>query len=504
MSARRAGLGAVGALVAAGGLLLGAAPAGADTSGGGGSGAGSSAGGAAGGANALGGYTLTATGSGMSVFYEQPNLPIPATPSAEADLGYSTATFDAGPTGQSLASVFWPGEVAANGASQLNLLLDPYLEPYFGSNTPTLPNPGPWPLQASAAFPQGPDAKSNDNGTVTMDAATTDAASTATSALGALGGTGSVPAGMVSAQTVGSAVQSTVDSAGDAVAQATSSAHDVSIAGGLVTVGQVTSNASATSDGNQATVNGSSTVAQVSVAGQAVTVDSSGVHTPASPSPIPVLGALSPSVSQVLATAGITMTLTNPTDTVDGPSGERQLDGLQVVIDLTTFDKGLAKLTTMLPGQLASQIEQLPLPLPNAQTLTIDLGWINVNSAASPSFDASGGDGGGLAGLPLSSGGPGAAGLSPTGDGGGFTPGTPGTPATPGTAGGSPSGGAGTAVPAALTTAPAALFKGIGAGLIVLGLVLAGLLALVLLRADRAVAMLGAGPVCTGEDLGGP
>ena len=31
--------------------------------------------------------------------------------------------------------------------------------------------------------------------------------------------------------------------------------------------------------------------------------------------PSPVLGALAPSVSQVLTTAGITMTLTNPTDT---------------------------------------------------------------------------------------------------------------------------------------------------------------------------------------------
>ena len=504
MSARRRAVTGVLALVGVTALfLLGATPARADSSGGSSSST-SSGSGAATGANALGGYTLTATGSGVSVFYEQPNLPIPATPSAEADFGYSTAAFNAGPTGQSLASVFWPGQVAANGASQLNLLLGGYLQPYFGSNTPTLPNPGPWPVEATAAFPQGPDSASNDNGPIAMDAATTDAASTATSALGAVGGSGALPAGMVTAQTVGSDVESTVDSAGDAVAQATSSAHDVSIAGGLITVGQVTSNASATSDGNQANVNGSSTVAQVAVAGQAVTVDSSGVHTPASSAPLPVLGALAPSVSQVLTTAGITMTLTNPTDTVNGPSGERQLDGLQVVIDLTTFDKDMAKLTAMLPGQLASQINQLPLPLPDSQTITIDMGWVNVNSAASPAFNASSGDdSGALGALPLSSDGTTGTGASPTGDSGGFTPGSSGTPGTPGTSG-SPSGGLGSAVPASLTTAPAALFKGIGAGLIVLGLVLAGLLAFVMLRADRAVSMLSAGPACAGEDVGGP
>ena len=43
------------------------------------------------------------------------------------------------------------------------------------------------------------------------------------------------------AQTVGSDVTSTVDAAGQAVAQATSSVHGMSIAGGLISVGQVTS-----------------------------------------------------------------------------------------------------------------------------------------------------------------------------------------------------------------------------------------------------------------------
>ncbi len=455
------------------------------------------------GQSALGGYTLSATGAGVSVYYEQPNLPVPATPSLEADIGYSQATFDAGPIGQSLASVLWPGSVVANGASQLNLLLDGYLEPYFGSDPPQLPDAGPWPAQATTSYPQGPEAQSNDNGPVSMDASSTSAASTADAALGAVGGSSAVPAGMLSAQTTGSSVQSTVDGAGQAVAQATSSVHGVSVAGGLITVGEVTSTATASSDGNQAVVNGSSTVSQVAVAGQAVTVDASGVHVPGgSTSTVPVLGSLTPSVAQVLSTAGITMTVTNPTDTVNGASGERQLDGLQIVVDLSTLDKGLATLATMLPAQMTSALDQLPLPLPDAQTLTIDLGWVNVNSAASPPYDADvGGGADDGSPLPSSTAGPTDLGAGPGSPGTAGSVATAGTSGTPGTGGTGGPAARGTGVPGStpvLATAPVGLFKGIGAGLVVLGLVLAGLLALALLRADAAV---GASNVvaCAGE-----
>ena len=500
---RRARLftGAAASLLAVSGvLLLGAAPALADGSSGSGSTtSGGSGSGSAGGPAALGGYTLGAIGSGLSIYYEQPNFPVPATPTLEGNLGYTNATFNAGPTGEALASVFWPGQVAANGASQLGLLLGGYLAPAFGGNPPNLPNPGPWPAQADAKFPQGPDTQNNDNGPSQMEASSTSAASTASSALGATSGSSSLPAGMVTAQSVGSTAQSTVDNAGQAVAQATSSVHGVSILGGLVTIGQVTSTASSASDGNQANVQGTSTVAQVAVADQAVTVDSNGVHSSGTaPATLPVLGTIGPTVNQILSMAGITMTLTNPTDNVSGPSGSRQLDGLQVVMDLTTLDKNLAALVAMLPSQLASQIEQLPFPLPNQQTVTLDFGWVNVNAAASPPYNSALGStdlgGSGSAGA-LSSG------LGTTGgdlgSGGTYsTPGTPGTSGTPGTQGGSP-GGPGTT--AALATAPAALFKGIGSGLIVLGLLLAGLLAFVFLRADAAVGALAASPPCVGE-----
>jgi hypothetical protein len=124
---------------------------------------------------------------------------------------------------------------------------------------------------------------------------------------------------------------------------------------------------------------------------------------------------------------------------------------------------------------------------------------VTVNTAASPPFDDS--TDGGLGGLFPLSGGTGTTGADGAGSGVGFTPGTPGTPGSPagtGTAGATPGAGPGVA---ALASEPVGLFKGIGAGLIVLGLFLAGILAFALLRADAAVGMLTAAAPCDAEGV---
>jgi hypothetical protein len=486
---------AVAAVAAgAGGLgLLGAAPAGADTS--------SSSGAAApaGGASQLGGYTLTATGSGLSVFYEQPNFPLPATPTLEFDLGYSTASYNAGPVGTANASVLWPGAVVAGGGSQLPLLLNPYLQQYIPQLAPTIspliPNVGNYPVVATTAFPQGPQTASNNNGPMAMNSSSTQSGSQASSSVGIVGGPANqsaLPAGLLSIQALGSTSQSTVDNLGNAIAEATSTVHGIDI-GGLIQIGTVTSTATGSSDGTQGKVAGTSTATGITVAGEPVTVDSSGVHVLGnSQNP---LAALIPSVNTVLQTAGITIALTNPTDTVNGASAARQLDGLSVTINLSTYDDNFNKLVAMLPKQLTSGLSQLPVPSPYKQVVTLDFGWVNVSSAASPAYTdlggadlgGSGDNGGTLATL-------GSAGTSDLGssDLGLGSTGT-GSSATPT---GSTSGPGGTVIAAA----PAALFKGVGTGLIILGLLLAAVLVALLLGADKAVGSLAAGTVCAGED----
>lgn len=488
---------------AAGALVLAAVPAGADSSAAPTGNTGTAPGG---GASQLGGFTLGSTAAGMSVFYEQPNFPVPATPTLEFDLGYSSAGYDAGPVGQSNASAFWPGAVVAGGGSQLPLLLSPYLQQYApqlqSTVTPLIPNLGNWPLQATSAYPQGPASATNDNGPVSMHSSADQSSSTASSSIGILGGSASqsaLPAGMVTVQAIGSTSQDTVDNLGNAVSEATSTVHGIDLAGGLIHVGEVTSTATSSSDGNQATVSGSSAITGVTVAGHNVTVDAQGVHSGTTNGG--VLGVLVPSADTVLQTAGITLALTNPTDTVNGPSAERQLDGLSVKIDLSTYDQNLSKLLAMLPSQLSQALSQLPVPTPYKQVVTLDFGWVNVNAAASPAFNASSGD--------LSSGTDNGAGaLTPDTAGSDIT-----TPsdlglASTGTGIGTPTGGSaqttGGAPPGtSLAAAPAALFRGIGTGLIVLGLLLTALLVGLMLGLDRAVGRLAASAApCVGPDDG--
>jgi len=446
----------------------------------------------------LGGFQVSATGAGIDWSYEQPNFPIPATPSLEFHLGYSTTSYNAGPTGESLASTMWPGQAAANIGGQLSVVL----EPYFGKNTPNITVP-PWPLQAATSYPPGPTtpgSASQDSPGVVMEASSTQDAGTANSSFGtSSGGSNSfaLPSGFIAVQSFGSTVQSTVTN-GQAVAQGTSELHGVSIAGGLITIGEITSTATSTSDGNQANVTGASTVGQVEVAGQAVTLDSSGLH--AAGNDIPILGSLLPSVQSALKTAGISLSLTNPTDTVNGASGERALDGVQLTIDLTTLDKQANALVALLPKQVQSQVlSQLPVPVPDSQVMTVDLGSVDVQAAASPPYTGddtststssdlgTGSDsalsGGSLGSTDIGSGGVGLPGTS-SGGGAGTTSGQP---------------GVGVVSPTTATT-PAKLFRGIGAGLIVLGVLLALLLAGVLWRADAAVGALTGAPACTGEN----
>jgi hypothetical protein len=461
---------------------------------------------ASGSASSLGGYQISATGAGVTWTYEQPNFPVPAVPTLELHLGYSTSSYNSGPTGESIASTLWPGQVAANIGGQLSTLLQPYL----GANTPNITVP-PWPLEASTSYPPGPTtpgSASEDSPGVTMESSTTEDAGDASATFGTSSSSTNdnsyaLPSGFISIQTLGSTVQSTVAN-GEAVAQGTSEVHGVSIAGGLITIGAITSTATSTSDGNKANVTGASTVSQVTVAGQAVTLDSTGLNVVGNSAP--VLGSVLPSVQQLLESLGISLALTNPTDTVNGASGQRELDGVQLQINLTTLDKEASTLAAMLPKQVQSQvISNLPVPIPDSQVLTVDLGDVNVSAAATPPYDAgassSTGDDSGdsaLSGVDSGTSGLGSEGLA-TGTGTGtayptIAGSTGSTPSAPSTSPASASGLSAVARPA-----PAALFKGIGAGLIVLGVLLAMLVAGALWKADSAVGALTAAPPCVGE-----
>jgi hypothetical protein len=459
-------------------------------------------------AGQLGGFQITASGAGIRTTYEQPNFPLPATPTLEANIGYATAAYNAGPTGSATASTLWPGQVAAGALNQLPLLL----QPYFG-NTPLQSvlngiQVGPWPVQATSANPPAPgkpQSANQDSTGVTMESSSTPDAGSATANFGTGSGQNApaaLPSGLVQVQSIGATALGTVQgsaAAASAVSQATAALQGISIAGGVITIGGITTTATSTSDGTTPQVTGSTAISQMTIAGQAVTIDKDGIHVPGtSQNP---LGSLFPSVNSVLSNLGITIALAPAVDTLDTSTAtaERVLPGLQITIDGTTFDKQLnSVLTTLGLTKVINQIPNIPA-LPNSQVMVINLGWVDVKSAAAPPFnagalstDSGSGSSGDLGSTGATTGSLGD--LGSAGTGGSFSPGSAGSLGTTGTSGSGTPG-------RALAATPVGLFKGLGAGLIALGLFLAGLLAFLLLRADAAVGALAVAPTCAGEEL---
>ena len=464
------------------------------------------AGGPAGADTTLGGFTVTADASGLTASYEQPNLPLPANPSAEVDVGYTATADNVGPSGSALASSLYPGQVVANAGPELGEFLP-------GVPLPAAPV---WPVQATSTCPQGPDASLDPTPGVTMDAACTSTANTATATFGSPGATTEAPvAGDGSAPSLGlTSLPSlpTLPSLGSST-----DGDPAALTGALLSVDGLSSTSSSGASGPTATgtVSGTSVVHQVVVADQPVTVDGSGVHAAGSSAP---LAAALPQAQSALTQAGITLTVTDPTDVTQGPQASRRFDGLRIEVNLTTLDKDAAPLSALIP---ASVLAELPVPLPDAQIIVLDVGWVDVASDAAPAYvdgssdgsSATAGDGavGALAG------GGGTGDLSDgstdgtfgdttgAGDAGspgfGGTDGTPGTAASPGTGGGSGSGTPGTSLPAATASASLPFFRGIGGGLLAAGLLAAAAVGFAYLRAQSALETAG-GPTCAAG--GGP
>jgi hypothetical protein len=335
----------------------------------------------------LGGFTITAVAEGATVQYEQPNFPLPATPSVEIDEGYAATSDNFGPSGAATASTLYPGQVVANVGPQLALLVP-------GAPLPPAPV---WPVQAVSNYPQAPNIASTDEPGVNMDAISTADGSSATASLGddapkagASGAGGAGPASgagnplAASSALLGigglSGTASSMTANGTATSSASATDSGISILGGFITIGEVTSTATASSDGTTGTVSGSTVLTNVSIAGEPVTIGADGIAAAGKSNPLALPIA---SINSLLKELGISMAVTNPTDAVAGASASRTLDGLQIAINLDTLDTAVNTLAALLP---ASLLANLPLPLPNQQLLTVVLGRVSVSSDASPAF----------------------------------------------------------------------------------------------------------------------
>lgn len=454
------------------------------------------------GAATLGGFTVSALAEAISAQYEQPNFPLPATPSLEVDEGYASTTDNYGPTGTATASTLYPGQVVANAGQQLPLLLP---------GVPLPPAPA-WPVQAVSEFPQTPNSANTDLPGLNMDTSSTTNGNQATATLGndsatagsnggvttqqAPGGSGNLLSGSNALVGIGglSATSSSQAPSTAATATATASVGGISLLGGFISIGTITSTATATSDGTTGQVTGSTQVQNISIAGEQISVGANGIQALGNK---PLLALPIAALNTLLKELGITIAVTNATDKVSGPSASRTLDGLQVQINLDSLDNAANKFASLLPQKL---ISQLPVAIPNEQLITFDLGAVTVSSTASQAYVAGNSGNTGAAATPASSSSP-STGAATTGNTG-FSPGSTGSPGGfTGNTGTSPSGstspsGPGSGSPltsSAPTSTVGATFKGIGAALILLGLLAAAALAYIYKRADDLTESLGTG-----------
>jgi hypothetical protein len=441
---------------------------------------------------------VNALAEAVTAQYEQPNLPIPANPSLEFDVGYANTNDNYGPTGSATASTLYPGQVIANIGPELSLLVP-------GVPLPAAPI---WPLQAVSNYPQTPSTASTDEPGVNMDAVSTTDGNTATAALGddasTAGANGATSAGTAPSGTgnplaatsdligIGgiSATSSSTAPSTAATATASATVSGISILDGFINIGAVTSTATANSDGTTGTVSGSTLLGNVSIAGEAVTITANGISVTGKNSALALPIA---ALNTLLKEVGISLTVNSAVDKVSGASASRTLNGLELSINLDTLDSAVNKLSALVPAKILSE---LPVALPNSQVLTVDIGSVSVSSDASPSFSDD--SGAGSAGDDSGDTGTTSFGGTTTGDsfgGGSLDVGSTGTTGTGSVGTTTPSGGGSGGSPTGVipTSAVTPAFTGVGAGLILLGLVAALLLAYLYKRMDDVSELVGSG-----------
>lgn len=292
----------------------------------------------------LGSWGLSASAPGVQLRYGDPTycFTTPAsTNGCEGVVPEATSSLQNGPIGSAIASIVWPGSLAAN--------LGSLIITAGGSDVPDSARTLNYPVRAEARTGASPETVTNDQVQGTSMKAT--AKDTSTSAAATVDDMSAEAAG-----TFGS-IKGTTDTSltgpRAAVSKAFSSVSDISFAAGVVRIGSVTSTAEATTDGTKATVKGSTTVSGATIGGVPVTIDERGVTVQEANNPL-----ATSAVNAALQQAGMTLLVSEP---------QGKPEGADVVY------------TT---GSLVAVFTS-----PNGYSVSVVMGGANVAATAAPGYD---------------------------------------------------------------------------------------------------------------------
>lgn len=290
----------------------------------------------------IGGFTLSARATPVSVLLTTDLLPVPAEPQGEVHLSYTQTELGSGPIGRSLASSLWPGAAVGTGLPQLVGFA--------------------YPVQANAAHPGGPADESKSG---------MRAGASASKAESYAGAKQEVPFLLTTDGLASSSVSSV--SGTEARSSAVSSAQTITLLSGLVVLSGVRFESVAVSDGAKGSGTSTFSVAEFTVLGQKFPVKS-----PAAP-PDGLLKALEP--------LGVTLTWPTSGTKLEGTGATSTSRGLKLTVDVLALRTKLG-LGGILDGIVAPLLpkELVPLlnPLRKMEIIVGDTEAVANASAASP------------------------------------------------------------------------------------------------------------------------
>jgi hypothetical protein len=393
----------------------------------------------------LGAANVSATATGLRVpFFSHQGE------DAEAEVPYAAAQLGAGGNAHALTSIFWPGSTGAAFGSTLDVL---------NLGLPrSLTNNLNDPYKAEAPSVDGKDTVTMNQGAVTMQAVAKPDHASSTAGVGPA--TNKALAQIFGSINATTNIRQTTDRV---VADARSAVANVSI-GGVLSIGSVVSTVHAVTNGTHSHGTASTQVFGVKIAGVNVTVDQHGVAVSGKGLlPPSVLATLSKTVNNALKSAGMRMFVARGTSKIKGPSVN--LDSGDLIIAISNH------------GYSANV---------NDTGMVLELGGASVSANGSPGYVAP------VAGSTVPPSTPAPAATTPSS----AVPPAPSTGTLPG-----PSSAPApvTAPPPVVAPAALKLPSGLGAGWVVLGVILAGLFALGMKRLPDQV-LAATGPACHLEE----
>jgi hypothetical protein len=287
----------------------------------------------------LGGFSVKTMAAPFRVLLDDPTLAVPheaGTPVLEADPAYTAAKLETGPASRGLSSMLWPGSLLGDGIGTVT-----------NGQVPS------YPIKADARYPDKPyTATAQDNGAF-MQA----------SALGldvrALARVN--PSDLPGTVDVGAMSSLSTATVKDGVAVGTGESHisDLSLIGGIIKIGSVSSTLTVKGNGTKASSTGSTAVTGLTIGGVGFVVDQDGARPVGTPvnqgsGPLPA-GAFDP-----LKQLGITVSGIAQSHTEDATGATRDAAGLRITVDTVVLRGVLNQLPTQLWDALYGIVDQMP------------------------------------------------------------------------------------------------------------------------------------------------